>query len=126
MFLQHNVTHCNTLQQTAVHCNTPQHTATHRDTPQHTATRCNTLVRAATRCNTLVRKNLYASKSVQIVVEKSIYSFYGVRHSTAYIFRVNIDGKKLMGQFWVSRPLPPSTIIAFLAGRGSISSSYGE
>ena len=41
-----------------------------------------------------LHRNLYANKSVSIVVQKSIHSFHEVKHSTAYLFRVNIDGCK--------------------------------
>ena len=43
-----------------------------------------------------LRRNSYASKSVWIVVQQSIHSLDEVKHSTAYLFRVNIDGEKSM------------------------------
>ena len=41
-----------------------------------------------------LRRNSYASKSVYIVVQKTVHSFDEVKHSTANLFRVNIDGEK--------------------------------
>jgi len=84
--LQHDATHCNTMQRTAkltctfifpvrlwmshewvmshvyescaTRCNTLQHTVTHSDTLQHTATHCNTLQHIATCCNTWCPANI--------------------------------------------------------------------
>jgi len=44
-----------------------------------------------------LRRNSYASKSVWIVVQKSIHSLDEVKQPTAYLFRVNVDGEKSMG-----------------------------
>ena len=54
--MQHNATHCSTLQHThhtATHCNTLQHTARHCNNLQHTATYCNNLQHTARHCKTL-------------------------------------------------------------------------
>jgi len=42
-------------------------------------------------------RDSYALKSVWIVVQKSIHSLDEVKQPTAFLFRVNIDGEKLMG-----------------------------
>jgi len=86
--LQHNATHCDTLQHTVTHSNTLQHdsllvlssllqhTATHCNILQHTATHCNILQCTPTSSNTTLSRCSRVSKIPCHTDIICVYTFY--------------------------------------------------